>query len=56
MSLALPICILFISLMKSANKAQSLNTTSLSLLSEFAASVSSGAIIIAPWTSIYATL
>ena len=51
MSLALSICVLFISLMQSINGAQFLNTTSLLLLSGFAAGTSAGAIFIVPLTS-----
>ena len=56
MYLALSICVLFISLLQSVNGAQLLNTTSLSLLFEFAAGGGGGAIVIVPLTSIYASL
>ena len=59
MSLALSICVLFISLMQSVNEAQLLNTT-YSLLSLFGfatgAGAGAGAIIIDPLTSVYASL
>ena len=56
MYLALSFCVLFISLIQSANGAQFLNITSLSLLYGFAAGGNSGAIVIVPLTSIYASL
>ena len=54
MSLALSICVLFISLMQSVNRAQFLNTTSLSLLFGFAPTRSVTDIV--SLTSIYASL
>ena len=54
MSLALPICVLFISLMQSVNGTQFLNTTSLSAL--FGLSPSCSAIHIVPLTSVYVSL
>ena len=56
MYLALSICVLFISLMQSVNGAQFLNTTSLSLLFGCAAGGGTGAIVIVPLASIYASL
>ena len=56
MPLAISICIMFISLMQSVNAAQLLNTTSLLLFSAFDAGAGAGAIVIAPLTSIYASL
>ena len=58
MSLALSICVLFISLMQLINGAQFLNATPLSLSSAClaAASAPSPAIVIVPLTRIYASL
>ena len=56
MSLALSVCVLFISLMQSGNGAQFLNTTSLLLLSGFGAGAGAGAIVIVPLASIYVSL
>ena len=58
MSLALPTCVLFISLMQLVNGAQFLNATPLSVSSAClaAASAPSPAIVIVPLTRIYASL
>ena len=58
MSLALPTCVLFISLMQLVNGAQFLNATPLSVSSAClaAASTPSPAIVIVPLTRIYASL
>ena len=56
MSLALSICVLFISLMQSVNGAQFLNTNSLWLLFAFIAGGGTGANVIVPLTGIYASL
>ena len=56
MSLALSICVLFISLMQSVNGAQFLNTNFLWLLFEFTAGGGAGANVIVPLTGIYASL
>ena len=52
MYLALPICVLFSSLMQSVNGAQFLDPTSLSLLFGSAGAGCTGAIVIVPLTSI----
>ena len=52
-SLALSICVLFISFIQSINGAQFLNITSLSLLFGFVTSDGTGSIDIVPLTSTY---
>ena len=56
MPLALPICLLFISLLQSVNRAQFLNTTSLSILFGFTTGGGTGTMDIVPLTSVYASL
>ena len=53
MSLALSICVLFISFMQSVNEAQFLNTSSILL---FLLPPANSATVIVPFTSIYASL
>ena len=54
MSLALSICVLFISLLQSVNEAQLLNRTS--LLTWFGLSPACGVFVVVPLTTIYASL
>ena len=56
MSLALSICLLFISLMQLVNSAQFLNTNSLSFIFGFTVSSNTSAINIVLLTSIYPSL